>query len=83
MDRNRKKRIMKNMEEKDLLQGTKVEYNPTHDIILTGKICGLANTGAAILCKGYIIELDEESKKLIPDYPYSHLVGFRCHLKEL
>lgn len=69
----------------DLKQGTKVEYNPYPNtdkpLILTGTICGLANTGAAIIGKGYIIELDDESQKLIPDYPYSHLMGYEVHLK--
>jgi hypothetical protein len=77
----------KYMNEKDLKQGTRVEYNPypnsDKNIILTGKICGLANTGAAIIGKGYIIELDEQSKKIIPEYPYSHLIGFEVFLKEL
>ena len=75
------------MYEKDLKQGTRVEYNPypksDKAIILTGKICGQANTGAAIIGKGYIIELDDECRNLIPDYPYSHLVGFEIHLKEI
>jgi hypothetical protein len=74
------------MEEKDLEQGTRVEYNPypksEKSIIMTGKICGLANTGSAVIGKGYIIELDEESKKMI-QYPYSHLVGYEIHLKVL
>lgn len=73
------------MEDKDLIEGTRVEYNPypksDKSIILTGRICGMANTGAAIIGIGYIIELDEESRKLIPDYKYSHLMGYRVHLK--
>jgi len=68
-------------------QGTKVEYNPypksDKSIILTGKICGIANTDAAIIGKGYIIELDEECKNIIPDYPYSHLMGWQIHLKKI
>jgi len=68
-------------------QGTRVEYNPypksDKDLILTGKICGVANTGAALIGKGYIIELDEESKQRIPDYPYSHLVAFELFLKDI
>jgi len=69
--------------EKDLKQGTRVEYKPTFDITLTGIICGLANTGAALIGRGYIIELDDESKQRIPDYSYTHLIGFEIHLKEI
>ena len=72
---------------KELKQGTRVEYTPypgtDNDLTLVGTICGQANTGAAIMGIGYIIELDEESKKLIPDYPYSHLMGYQVHLKEI
>jgi hypothetical protein len=71
----------------DLKQGTRVEYNPypksDKSIVLTGTICGLANTGAAIIGKGYIIELDIESRNLIPDYQYSHLIGYEVFLKEV
>lgn len=71
----------------NLKQGTRVEYNPypksDKSVILTGTICGLVNTGAPVIGKGYIIELDAVSRNLIPDYPYSHLMGFEVHLREI
>ena len=69
--------------EKDLKQGTRVEYKPTSDMTLTGTICGIANTGVTFIGKGYIIELDESSRILCLNYPYTHLVGFELYLKEI
>jgi len=64
-------------------QGDRVVYRPTFDIEITGTICGIGNTGAAIIGVGYIIEIDNESKGRISDYLYSHLLGFEIHLKKI
>jgi len=69
--------------ENDLKQGTKVRYKPSPFINLTGKICGISNTGVVLLGKCYIIELDEESKLKVPKYPYSNVVGFELYLEKI
>lgn len=53
-------------------QGELVEWDPetTKVPVGVGWICGLANTGYAIIGVGYIIELAAK----IPGYDYSHIV---------
>jgi hypothetical protein len=62
----------------DLKQGDERGWSPTIDIQnWPVKICGLASMGAAVVGKGYIVEL----LRPLPLYHYTHTVAFEVHLK--
>lgn len=72
----------------ELKQGTRVMWNPNENPNfyeglenITGTICGVGISDQPILGYGYILELDDEFKNKLSDYPYSHVLAWRVHLK--
>lgn len=66
-------------------QGTKIRFANGKIYHGTGKICGVATTGAPVIGKSMIVELetlfDSENKPIAQEY--THITVFEVEIKEI